>query len=103
MSLLSIFGLGTNLKAALRKGAVVIDIRTAYECDQGRVPGAINIPVDRIAVSIPRIKGMNRPVIVCGAYKIHSSAAARILRENGVKKVYDGGNWQNIMKMHNRL
>ncbi|MES1218146.1 MAG: rhodanese-like domain-containing protein [Bacteroidota bacterium] len=103
MSLLSIFGLGSSLKNVLRKGAVVIDVRTAYEFDQGRVPRSINIPVDRIAVSVPRIKGMNRPVIVCGAYKIHSSAAARILKENGVKNVYDGGNWQNVMKLYNRI
>lgn len=104
MSLFSIFNFGNSeIKNALRKGAVVIDVRTAYEFDQGRVPDSINIPVDRISVNIPRIKGMNRPVIFCAAYYEHSSTATRILKESGFKEVYNGGRWENVLKVYNKL
>jgi len=104
MGLLSFIGFGdSKIKNALRKGAVVIDVRTAYEFDQGRVPGSINIPVDRIAVNIPKIKGMNRPVIICAAYYEHSSTATRILKESGLKEVYDGRNWESVLKKFNKL
>ena len=104
MSLLSILGFSNSkIKDALRKDAVVIDVRTAYEFDQGRVPGAINIPVDRIVISIPRIKGMNRPVIFCGEYSEHTSKATRIMKENGLKDVYNGGNWRKVLRIYNTL
>jgi phage shock protein E len=97
------FFFGNKIKGALRNGAVVIDVRTAYEFDQGRVPGAVNIPVDRIMISIPRIKGMNRPIIICGEYSEHSSKATRILKDAGLKEVYNGGNWQSVLKIYNRI
>ena len=75
----------------MRRGAVVIDVRTAYEFDQGKVPGSINIPVDRIAVNAVRIKGMNRPVIFCCASGERSSHAVSIMKEKGLKEVYNGG------------
>ncbi len=57
MSLFSIIGFGNNkIKTALRNGAVVIDVRTAGEFDQGKVPDSTNIPVDRIAINAERIK-----------------------------------------------
>ncbi|MBK5270776.1 MAG: rhodanese-like domain-containing protein [Bacteroidia bacterium] len=104
MSLFSLFNFGNSeIKNALRKGAVVIDVRTAYEFDQGRVPGSINIPVDRIPVNIPRIKGMNRPVILCASYYEHSSTATKILKESGLNEVYNGGKWESVLKIYNKL
>jgi len=101
---MSLFSFGTNkIKNALRKGAVVIDVRTAYEFDQGRVPDSINIPVDRIAVNIPRIKGMDRPVVICSSYHEHSSTATRILKESGMTEIYNGGKWQAVLKIYNKL
>gem|GEM_PF-3660136 len=61
MSWLSdIFG-GGGVKQALRGGAVVIDLRSAYEYDQGHVPRSLNIPIDRIRANIDRIRGLNKP------------------------------------------
>ena len=92
-----------KIKQALRKGAVIIDVRPAGAFDQGKIPGSINIPVDRIAINAERIKGMNRPVIFCAAYNIHSSAATRIMKEKGLKEVYDAGNWEKVLKIVNKL
>jgi rhodanese-related sulfurtransferase len=34
-----------NIKEAIKKGAVIIDVRTPHEYDNGRVPRSINIPL----------------------------------------------------------
>lgn len=100
MGFLSFLGFGkSSLKEALQKGAVIIDVRTANEYDNGRVPDSINIPVDRIPVNIRRIRDMNRPVIFCCTSGARSSKAVSILKENGKKDVYNGGSWMNMMKM----
>ena len=61
-----LFGFGKNkIKDALKKGAVIIDVRTPHEFDQGKVPDSVNIPVDRIALNNARIKAMNKPIVLC--------------------------------------
>ena len=52
-----------KIKQALRKGAIIIDVRPAASFDQGKVPGSVNIPIDRIAINVERIKAMKKPVI----------------------------------------
>jgi rhodanese-related sulfurtransferase len=104
MGIFSFLGFGnSSVRNALKNGAVVIDVRTASEFDRGRVPGSLNIPVDRIAVSIPRIRGMERPVVLVCSSGHRSRNALRILKENGVKEVYNGGSWENVVGMLNNL
>ena len=100
MSLLSFLGLGSGkIKDALRRGAIVIDVRTPQEFDQGKVPESINIPVDRITANAERIKNMNRPVIFCCASGARSNTAATIMKQKGMKEVYNGGSWYYIIKI----
>ena len=102
MSLFSFFGNG-KIKQALLKGAIIIDVRPAGAFDQGRIPDSINIPVDRIATNAEKIKNIRRPVVFCAAYSEHSSTATRIMKEKGLQEVYDGGNWQRVLKIVNKL
>lgn len=100
MGFLSFLGFGkSGIRQALENGAVIIDVRTANEYDNGRVPDSINIPVDRIAVNIRRIKEMKRPVIFCCSSGARSSQAVGILKENGKKDVYNGGSWMSVLKL----
>lgn len=104
MSLLSILGLGGNkIKDALRRGAIVIDVRTPQEFDQGKVPGSINIPVDRIPANAERIKNMNRPVIFCCASGMRSGNAVSIMKGKGSKDVHNGGSWYHVLKILQKL
>jgi phage shock protein E len=88
-----------KIKNALRKGAIIIDVRTPQEYDRGHIPDAFNIPVDRIKVSIERIKASRLPVIVCCNSGDRSSTALQYLKAAGVKEVYNGGNWQQVLKI----
>lgn len=104
MSFLSFLGLGPDkIKEALRKGAVIIDVRTANEFDMGKIPGSVNIPVDRIAINSQRIKGMNKPVIFCCNSGHRSRQAMAIMKEKGLKEAYMVGNWEKLLRMVNSL
>jgi phage shock protein E len=99
MGLLSFLGIGNNtVKEALQKGAVIIDVRTVHEYDQGKVAGSINIPVDKIAANIERVRNMNKPVVLCCASGTRSALAVRILKTKGIKEVYNGGSWVRVAK-----
>jgi len=90
---------GGRLKKALKNGALIIDVRTATEFDNGHIPDAFHIPVDRIKANALRLKETNLPVIVCCNSGDRSSTAVQILKEKGVKKVYNGGNWESLLKL----
>jgi rhodanese-related sulfurtransferase len=94
------FGLFSDkIKKALRNGAVIIDVRPAYAFDQhGRIPHSVNIPVDRIPINVERIRDMKRPIIICCEHGSDCDRAARLLKEEGIKEVYNGGNWQSVMR-----
>src|SRR2546423_4652488 len=100
MSILSILGLGNNkIRQALRNGAVIIDVRTALEFDEGKVRGSINIPVDRISANVERIRDMRKPIIICSDGDVRADQSATILKANGIKEVYNAGSWMRLLKM----
>lgn len=98
-----LFGSGDEVKQALRDGAVIIDVRTVREYDEGRVRPSIHIPFDRLPSSIERIRAMNKPVICCAGGDSRSSAAVNMLKRAGLKKVYNGGNWEKLLKIVTQL
>jgi len=89
---------GNKLKKAVQKGATIIDLRAAASFDQGRVPGSINIPLDRIPISIGRIKAMSKPIILCSNYTQDIDKATRLLKAEGINEILHGGNWQSLLK-----
>jgi rhodanese-related sulfurtransferase len=99
MGLFSFLGFGGGkIKDALKRGAVIIDVRTPQEYDGGKVPGSINIPIDKISASTERIKSMNRPVIFCCASGMRSGNAVNIMKGKGLKDVVNGGSWLSVLK-----
>ncbi len=104
MGLLSFFGFGAGkIKNALRKGAIIIDVRTGIEYDRGHVPDAFNIPVDRINTSAQRLKETNLPIVLCCNSGSRSSTAVQQLKAKGLKEVYNGGSWENVLKLMQSL
>ena len=99
MGLLSILGLGNSIKDLLRKGAAIIDVRTAHEFDEGKINGSINIPVDRMSINIERIRGLRKPLVICGYSYSENEKAINILKANGIKNAYNAGSWIKVLKM----
>lgn len=99
MGIFSFFGLGSSLKNLLRKGGTIVDVRTVHEYDQGRIRGSVNIPLERVAASVDRIKHMKKPVIICCDSGSRSSSAVRFLKQNGVSEIHNGGNWEKLLRI----
>ncbi|GFH34572.1 rhodanese-like domain-containing protein [Streptomyces pacificus] len=64
----------------------VIDVRTPGEFAGGHLPGALNVPLDRIRRALPDIRhaAARSDVLVVCASGARSGNACRILAENGV-------------------
>jgi len=100
MSLLSILGIGNGrIKEALLRDAVIIDIRTAAEFDRGKVRDSINIPIDRININLKRIVQMKRPIIICSNSDSENDRVIDVLKANGVKEIYNGGDWTKLWRL----
>jgi rhodanese-related sulfurtransferase len=89
-----------GLRDALQKKAFLVDVRTPGEFASGSVPGAVNIPLDRVEQSLDQFKG---PVIVFCRSGMRSSQAKDILVRNGYKDVVNGGSWENVREAKKSL
>jgi len=100
MGIFSILGIGNGrIKEALRQGAVIVDVRTAHEFDQGKVRGSVNIPIDRISINIERLRHMRKPIILCSNSDSETEKAIAILKANNIKEVYNGGSWARVLRL----
>lgn len=83
MGIFSMLGGGFDKKleeARAMQNARIIDVRTSGEYRSGHVPGAENVPLDRIA---DFKAAADTPVFVYCQSGGRSSQAARILEQNG--------------------
>ncbi|WKD85090.1 Thiosulfate sulfurtransferase GlpE [Polaribacter huanghezhanensis] len=87
--------MGLEIKEYLEKGAVVLDVRTKMEWDQGHSNSAKHIVLNLIPLQIEEIKSWNKPVIAVCLSGGRSGQAAQFLKKNGVD-VINGGPWQNV-------
>lgn len=92
----SLLGLGPkmDLTAILKQGATILDVRTPTEFDQGHVNGSINIPLDQLQRSLPKVP-RGKPVITCCRSGARSGMAVNILKDAGFE-AYNGGPWTNV-------
>ena len=72
--------------------AVLIDVRTESEYNEGNIDGSINVPVDEIeTISYDKDKII---IVYCRSGN-RSKTAAHTLIENGYTNVYDFGAFEN--------
>ena len=69
------------------RNAVVVDVRTPEEFAKGSLPGARNVPVDKVGERMRDIK-KDKPLIVVCATGNRSGRAAAQLRASGYGEVY---------------
>ena len=84
-----------KIKDFQARGAVIIDVRTRGEFQQGAIRGSKNIPLQNINTQIAAIKKLNKPVIVCCASGMRSGSAASILNNQGIETL-NGGGWTSL-------
>lgn len=94
----SFFGISSDSKeveAFLKKGAVVIDVRTKAEYNQGHIAKSINIPLQEFKSRLNEIKKIESPIIVCCKSGVRSAKALSILKQKGMDSV-NGGGWKKV-------
>lgn len=93
-----LFGLGpkADLGQMVLDGAVIVDVRTKGEFQQGHVKGSVNIPLDQLDKGMSKLN-KNKPVITCCASGMRSAAAKSKLKASGFV-VENGGSWVNLRK-----
>jgi len=82
------------------EGAIVLDVRTDSEVEEGRILNAIHIPQQSLIDQIKRVeKYRSKPVIAVCRSGSRSASACAVLRKNGFERVYNlaGGiaGWQS--------
>ena len=97
-TLKKIFGIGPKVDYAelVKKGAIVLDVRSSGEYSGGHVKGSINIPVDQLSKNLSKLKDKNKPIITVCASGMRSASAKSILKSNGYTEVYNGGGWGSL-------
>lgn len=98
MGLFGFFGGGNStdqIKEYLDKGAVVVDVRTQAEWNEGHVDGSKHIVLTVIPLKIDEIKAFNKPVILVCRSGGRAGQAKQVLERAGID-VINGGAWQNV-------
>jgi rhodanese-related sulfurtransferase len=87
----------------LKAGAKVIDVRTAGEFASGHLPGALNLPVDRIESDLPRrIPDRGQALLLHCASGMRSSAARSKLRALGYENAFNLGSFHRASRIAGR-
>jgi rhodanese-related sulfurtransferase len=84
-----------NIKPMIDEGAVIVDVRTAFEFRIGHLPGSRNIPLDTLSSKIEELKKLNKKVITVCRSGSRSATAKNMLVAAGIDAC-NGGAWQNL-------
>jgi len=79
------------------RGAVILDVRTKKEYDNGHIKGARHIPLQQVSSKIEEIKSWDKPVITCCLSGGRSGQAAKILKQHAIEAT-NGGGWASLDK-----
>ena len=82
------------------RDAVIIDVRSKAEYDNGAIPGSKHIPLQTISANAPKIKSWDTPIICVCASGARSASATAILKSKGIETM-NGGGWLSLYKKMN--
>jgi rhodanese-related sulfurtransferase len=87
--------MSVEIKEYLEKEAVILDVRTLMEWNDGHTEGAKHIVLNLIPVEIDQIKSWEKPVIAVCKSGGRSGQAMQFLKQHGID-VINGGPWENV-------
>jgi len=88
----------STLDRVLLSNPIILDVRSATEFEQGHMDEAINIPIDSIEfVAMSRFDSARSIIIYC-SHGVRSIRAVGLLKSRGLKHVYNGGSWEDLVK-----
>ena len=98
MGILDLLGLGNktnDIQEYVEKGAIILDVRTIEEYNDGHIKGSKNIDLQVFTGKMAEIKKWNKPIIACCRSGMRSGQATSILKQNGIDCI-NGGGWTSL-------
>lgn len=92
--------LDNGLDVLIRKGAVILDVRTEKEYETGHIKGSQNISLGTIRERCAELYPDKTYITVC-SHGLRSVKVEHILKEKGFKHVHNGGAWSDLQKSFN--
>lgn len=92
-----LLGIGPKIDYAqlVKNGAVILDVRTKAEYQQGHIKGSMNVPLNNLSNHYSKLD-KNKTIITCCASGMRSAQAKNILKANGYTEVHNGGGWLSL-------
>jgi phage shock protein E len=81
----------------IKKGAVLVDVRTKIEARKDPVPGALNIPLLKLEGALPELP-RNKPFVTFCLRGGRAERAKNLLEANG-RKAINGGGYKSVLKV----
>ncbi|MFC0602975.1 rhodanese-like domain-containing protein [Winogradskyella pulchriflava] len=86
-----------QVESYIKNGAVILDVRSQREWNDGHIENAIHIPLDELNNRVDEVKKLNKPVIACCASGVRSAKAAKFLNLHNIDAT-NGGGWVSLKK-----
>ena len=84
----------------VKRGGMVVDVRTPAEFNSGHLSQAFNMPVDEIDALLPnQVRDKNRVILVHCKTGMRSKKAKDILTRRGYQNVFDLGSYERAFKI----
>jgi len=93
--------LDQGLDTLIRKGAIILDVRTEKEFKTGHIEGSVNISLGTIRERYTELDRDKTYITVC-SHGLRSVKAKKILKERGFKHVHNGGAWSDLQEIINK-
>ena len=79
------------------KKATIVDVRTPAEFANEHLPGAVNIPLDKVLSRLDEFKQMSKPIVVYCRSGNRSQMAVSLLNRYGIEEAINGGSILDMM------
>jgi phage shock protein E len=84
----------------MKRGAMVIDVRTPAEFNTGHLSQAFNMPMDELEGMLPnQVKDKSRVILVHCKTGLRSKKAKSLLTRRGYTNVFDLGSYERAFKV----
>lgn len=92
----------TTVDAVKNPNTTFLDIREPYELElDGKIDGAINIPLTEIPDRIEEIRNMQKPIVVFCRGGNRATTVFNFMVESGIDELYCGGGYEDVKEILN--
>lgn len=84
-----------GLDVLIAEGAVILDVRTTAEYEDGHISGSLHIPLSKLRTAFVSLD-TGKTYITCCSHGLRSVRAVELLKERGFRNVYNGGPWTEL-------